>query len=436
MFGPVIDKLHETIADLVVLADAPDLEPRVLLQGMRDLEIERRRLDAATDRLVDRCDVTAAYFEDGHKSAKSLVKHLGRLSGSEALARTQTVRALRGLPSVTEAYSSGRIPTGCVRAIARVTANPRVKPFLEVADPVFAEMASELGHDEFCDWLGRWEALADADGAGEAADRSHEKRSASFQRNDIDDTWHLESDHGDLQGTVMERIFEGFVQAELDADIEWAKEQYGSDFTMGQLPRTARQRRADALFAIFKRAMAQPADAKNPEPLVSIIIDDESLAIEAHRVSGESVTDDPARVGEAICSTDSGRRLHPSSALAALMVGYVRRVVIDSSSNVIDLGRRRRLFTGSSREAVQIQALLRDRGGTGCLWSGCDTPYRRLQADHRDSYSQGGPTDVSNSDLHCGVHNRLKEHGFRPIFDADGSWVIVRPDGTPITPAA
>ncbi len=435
MLGTFVDDLAD-VAEKLLSCDLDDVAPRALLRSMRELEVARRRIDAGTDRLVDRCESTTAYFEDGHKSAKALVKHLGRLSGAEAVARTQTVRALTTLPAVAEAYRAGRIPTGCIRAIARTAANPRVRPFLGVADPVFAEMASELGHDAFCDWLKRWEALADADGAGEVADREHERRSARIQRSDIDGSWHVESDHGDIQGAVMAQVFEAFVQAELDADIAWAKAEHGPDFAMDQLPRTPRQRRADALFAIFRRAMAQPFDAKDPEPLVSIVIDDESLAIEADRAAGESVAADPERIDTAICSTDSGVRLHPSSALAALVVGHVRRVVIDASSNVIDVGRRRRCFTGSSREAAQIQALLRDLGGAGCLWSGCDTWYRRLQVDHRRAYHRGGPTDVGNSDLQCGVHNRLKEHGFRPVFDADGSWIIVRPDGSSITPAA
>ncbi len=451
MLGTIIDDM-QTVADRLSSCPLDDVEPRELLACMRALEVVRRRVDAGTDRLVDRCDTTAAYRADGHRSTKAATKHLGRLPGGEALARTQTVRALRVLPCVAAGYTAGVIPTAGMRAIARLVANPRVKPFLAVADPVFAEMASELAHDDLCDWLKQWEALADADGAGDTAERNHERRSASFGRNDIDGTWHGEFDVGDLQGVIIADIFDAFVQAELDADIAWAKAHHGPDFCLDQLPRTARQRRADALFAVFRRAMAQPADAKNPEPLVNIVIDDESLTIETQRACGETVTDDPERLvatrseqdaderarptSRPVCATVSGRRVHPSAALAALMVGYVRRIVIDSSSNVIDLGRRRRLFTGSSREAAHIQALVRDRGGTGCLWSGCDSPFRRLQVDHRQPYHRGGATDIANSGLYCGVHNRLKEHGFRPVFADDGAWTVVRPDGTPITPAA
>ncbi|MDZ7676587.1 MAG: DUF222 domain-containing protein [Acidimicrobiales bacterium] len=434
MLGTVIEELASTVDELATV-ELTGIEPRELLEGIRDLEVVRRRLDAATDVLVEHCEATAAFVEDGHKSTKSCIKHLGRLSGGEALARTQTVRAWKQLPTVTEAYRSGKIPTGCMRAVARVAANPRIRALLEVADPVFAEMATELGHDDFCAWLKDWERLADADGAAHAAERDHERRGARLVQNEIDGTWRLESDHGDLQGAAMADIFDAFVQAELDADVGWAKEHLGDGWTPDQLPRTPRQRRADALFAIFRRAMAQPADAKNPEPLVSIVFGDDDLETEVRRQCGDPVSADPTRVEDTVCSTVSGHRIHPSSALAALMVGYIRRIVTDADSNVIDLGRRRRFFTGSARDAAFIQALLQ-KSGTGCLFPGCDTPHRRLQVDHTRAYGTGGATAPHNSDLSCGVHNRLKEHGFRPLRQPDGGWVVLRPDDTPVTPSA
>ena len=119
------------------------------------------------------------------------------------------------------------------------------------------------------------------------------------------------------------------------------------------------------------------------------------------------------------------------------MIGHVRRVVVDSAGNVIDVGRKRRLFTGTGRDAALLQALLRGPGGLRCLWPGCDGRGRCLQADHREPAARGGPTDVANSDVYCGSHNRIKERGFRPVRGPDGTWTIHRPDaGGPITAAA
>lgn len=109
--------------------------------------------------------------------------------------------------------------------------------------------------------------------------------------------------------------------------------------------------------------------------------------------------------------------------------------MVDAAGTVIDLGRRRRLFTGSSRDAAFLQALLRGPGGLRCLWPGCDAHGGCLQADHRKPAVLGGPTDVDNSDVYCGFHNRIKERGFAPERTPDGDWIIHRPDGAgPITP--
>ena len=113
------------------------------------------------------------------------------------------------------------------------------------------------------------------------------------------------------------------------------------------------------------------------------------------------------------------------------------RVVVDAAGNVIDLGRKRRLYTGSSREAAMLQELLQSPGGLSCGWPGCSSRGLCLQVDHRVPAARGGPTDVSNADGRCGAHNRIKERGFRPVQNEDGSWTIFRPgDGGPITPAA
>jgi hypothetical protein len=107
--------------------------------------------------------------------------------------------------------------------------------------------------------------------------------------------------------------------------------------------------------------------------------------------------------------------------------------VIDADSNLIDLGRRRRLFVGSSREAALIQGALAGRDGLRCGWSGC-LQRRALQVDHLEAAARGGPTDIVNSLPLCGFHNRLKEHGWRPVRGPDGRWSILRPDGTTVTP--
>ena len=54
----------------------------------------------------------------------------------------------------------------------------------------------------------------------------------------------------------------------------------------------------------------------------------------------------------------------------------LRRVVYDGSGTVIDLGRRQRLFRGSSRDAVMLLLIT-------CVWIGCDRPIAWHVVDPR-----------------------------------------------------
>lgn len=416
-------------------SDLDGLDAKAQLQLTRRLEVVRRRLDHGTDRCAGHLDRSGAYGIDGHRNARSALKHLGRLSGSEALGRVQTSRALRELPTVAAAYERGEIPTEHVRAIARVTTSPGVQEFLTVADPIFAEQAATETYDDFCAWLRRWESAADADGAAENAERNHARRNFAVLEN-FDGSWTSKGDHGRLQGSTMKQLLDRYEDAEFAADWAEAREEHGAEARVEHLRRTPAQRRADALFEIFRRAGASPADARSPEPLVNIVIDQETFEDELRRAAGETVEQDPNDIDGRRCQTLDGAELHPSDVVAAAFIGHVRRIVVDSASNVIDVGRKRRLFTGTGREAVLIQALLRNHAGLRCLWPGCDGRGGCLQADHREPAARGGPTDVGNSDPYCGSHNRIKERGFRPVREANGKWTIHRPGGDgPITPS-
>jgi HNH endonuclease len=68
----------------------------------------------------------------------------------------------------------------------------------------------------------------------------------------------------------------------------------------------------------------------------------------------------------------------------------------------MDIGVRRRLFTGATRRAVQ----LRDRE---CFHPYCEEPAEACQVDHIQRYTDGGPTTQDNGRCACGFHNRERE---------------------------
>jgi Domain of unknown function (DUF222)/HNH endonuclease len=76
------------------------------------------------------------------------------------------------------------------------------------------------------------------------------------------------------------------------------------------------------------------------------------------------------------------------------------RVLLNSDSAVIDVGRTRRLVAGSQTRALRA----RDRH---CIWSGCDRPPSWTAAHHLKHWIQGGATDLSNLVLLCHRHHRI-----------------------------
>ncbi|HEX2576522.1 MAG TPA: HNH endonuclease signature motif containing protein [Aquihabitans sp.] len=104
----------------------------------------------------------------------------------------------------------------------------------------------------------------------------------------------------------------------------------------------------------------------------------------------------------------------------------MRRVVIDADGVVVDMGRRRRLFTGPAQLAARLNA-------TECYWPGCHVPTTSTQTDHLEPWTDGGTTDLTNAGPACARHNRLKHHGYTVHRDPAGTWHTHRPDGTEIT---
>ena len=216
--------------------------------------------------------------------------------------------------------------------------------------------------------------------------------------------------------------------AELMLDVDQATAQLNAQGGTGSvdLARTEGQRWWDALVTIFRTAAAKPVDATMPGSTLNIVMD-ETTFHDALTELGLA----PERSGPAMpfefrrSETTSGILVDPVEALRTTVWGHVRRVVVDSAGNVVDLGRRRRLFTGAIREAVMLYS-------PRCIWPGCVTPAGRCDADHHHDWQHGGATTASNGGPVCPRHGRLKNGGYRVRRDQHGYWHTYRPDGTEI----
>jgi hypothetical protein len=406
----------------------------------------RRQAEVAVARGLAELSRRGVHLDDGHVDAAAWGRAMFGWSVSESKGLLRLGRVLGRLPTVRSLAEDGRVGLAHLAALGDVERNPRCREQVGEADGLFGAQVLRLRADEFALLVRRWVAVADSDGAARSQQGAHRRRSAHLVQ--VGDEVVLRANGGAYDGAVLREVFDRFCEAEFLTDWTVARQQVGADLARGFLPRTDAQRRFDAMLAIFAAAASAPGVPRSGEPLVNVVVDARTAAellAEAARVDAagvesagvESAGADAAGAGavprspdEVLwrrCETVDGVQLPRADVLASMLVGQLRRVVLDSAGRVIDLGRRSRLFRGGAREAV----LLLERR---CLWPGCNAPPGRLQADHLHGWAfEGGRTDHDDGGPACGHHNLVKRQGYSARRDEHGCWHVYRPDGTEIT---
>lgn len=406
------------------------LPDAALDRALQGAEAQVRQSQRMVADILDVAAQRKRYKADGHRNVRGWLLALTGISGLEATARVQTMQAMRDLPTAADAFRSGQLGVCQMRLLAKLSIHPRVGDLLPAVERKLVRNARTQPFNRFRTEAHDWQTTADADGVNRDHDRIHRTRNAStatmFGRTQLNAHW------GAAQGADISKILQDFEQAEYDHDWAITKGRHGDRACEALMPRTRAQRRADAIHAVFLAAASTPADGRAPEPIVNIHVDLTTLVRRVRSiVTGEPIEDDPTRFELARCHTDDGEPISPDHAVAAALIGRIRRIVYDTEGVVVDLGRTSRLFRGSARRAV----LLANRR---CAWEGCDAPAATV--DHVDEWTgKGGRTDQVNGIPCCNHHNPWRtKHGYRITRQTDGTYHTLRPDGTRINspPAA
>jgi Domain of unknown function (DUF222) len=90
----------------------------------------------------------------------------------------------------------------------------------------------------------------------------------------------------------------------------------------------------------------------------------------------------------------------------------ITRILLDSDSMVIDVGRANRRIKGARRKALNV----RDRH---CVWTGCERPATWAWGHHLVHWIHGGTSDLHNLALLCYRHHWMVH---------EGNWQLVRGD--------
>jgi hypothetical protein len=156
--------------------------------------------------------------------------------------------------------------------------------------------------------------------------------------------------------------------------------------------RTAAQARADALVSVARFSLSHGAlpDHGGERPTVVITIPYNELR-------------DGLKAGSVGHGTINGLPITPETARRLACDGHIIPAVLGEDSELLDLGRSRRIFTKAQRRA----AALRDGG---CVFPSCQTPLNRCELHHLKFFEHGGPTDHHNSAYLCLFHHWLVHH--------------------------
>ena len=405
------------------VASLTDHELEALLAA-NDVELRRREVLQAL--AVAELGRRGGFRRDGHRSVVAWCRGHLRWSTARATRARRLGEMLGLMPEVCVEACGGRLPIDHLDELGRVYANERVRDHLVEADSMFAGLMQRLFHWQWRLSLQRWLQLADADGVQQRHADAHESRRAAVHM--VGEQAVLEAQGGTLQGVVMREVLERFIEAEWMADCDEARQRLGVEqVTAADLFRTHRQRTFDALVAVFTAAASAPFVVSDPDPLINVVVDDDTADRLMRLVAGGDTRPRiPLAFQEHRCETIDGVPLSEADVAAMMLAGRLRRVLLAPDGVVIDMGRTRRLFTGGAREA----AMLTD---PRCLWPGCERSTGQCETDHLLEWSRGGPTSPRNAGRACRHHNLFRTaHGYTARRHDDGRWDVRRPDGTPV----
>ncbi len=259
--------MFETLlTELWELSDA-ELDDRI-----RGNELEQRRLQAEQAAMITMAENRQLPAVDEHRSMNAYLRATLNCSSAEAKRLRSVARTVDNIDGLGEGWSAGRFGTSQVARFAKTYGNRRVRDRLPAATPLLIENAEQFYFADFELCVKRFEHNADQDGAHQDRDDAVEHRDAHVV--DVGGMVDVSAHGGDgVTSAEMIAIFERFCETEYHNDCEQRRVEHGPDADQHPLPRTARQRRFDALQTIFHTAAAAENVGSVADPLVNIIID-------------------------------------------------------------------------------------------------------------------------------------------------------------------
>jgi hypothetical protein len=338
------------------------------------------RINAATYELlvmIREFDERAGWLQWGLDNCAEWLAWRCDLSMTTAREKVRVAHALKQLPSISKAFSSGELSYAKVRAMTRVATRENEEELLAFALRHTAVTVAERCRELRC---GRESSIGMAERAW--ANRSLRVR-RDRERSLMTITIELPLDTGEMLERALDKARGDEVLEVPDlVDTSWCV------------------RQADAFVNVLNSYLSGAGGTNNDNYLVTIHVDASALA------------------------GNDGR--------AAVPIESVKRHCCDGKSLVITetadgeplgIGRKSRIIPKAIERAV------RARDKNCCTFPGCNN-HRFLECHHVEHWANGGETDMDNLLLLCTKHHTLvHEGGFRIDRDFRDNWAFFRPDG-------
>ena len=360
--------------------------------------------------------------------------HTTGMSTFDARQAVNLADTLDEMPAAADALATGGITTGHAAVLARGVSDLN-RP-AAAADPSLLAAARSQGVDDFKASMATWKSEIDGDLDG--------SRLASRQHRDRKVTWytktngmvHIDADLAPDVGSIVTGVIRGHAEHLWRTEDGRTADPDGPFGTNGRhttrpdrwsdsepdTRRTTRQRNADALAAIA-RHFNNP-DTTSPSPRAGQTRSDVIVTIDYDKLT-TSLTSGGG--GNGLCATTDGVTLAPATIRRIACDAGIIPILLSSTGDVLDIGRRTRTITTPLRNALTI----RDRG---CTFPGCHQPPSMCDAHHLQHWSDGGPTNLANLTLLCSTHHHLIHEGrWHTTRNPDGHLTYRSPTGQPPT---
>lgn len=304
--------------------------------------------------------------ELGYPSITAYLMNVGRMTAGRARRFATRVKARLEAPGAYAAWSDGRISSDQAAQLFRVAES--VPDAYRSAEETLVEIVEPLSVRDTARTVEYWRQSVD--GPGDLDLESQMIRRGVSLSQTVSGMRRVDGWLTQLAGQALEAALSTHMAPPSPDDT-----------------RTPRQRRHDALEEMADCHITHENETQvgGERPHIQLLTDLDGLRGIA---GGTHETVDPGQ----ILDVETIRLIACDSSISRLVLG--------PDSEVLDVGRKTRVWTTAQRRAI----VGRDRT---CTWRGCERPAKWADIHHTDHWASGGSTTVDKGVLLCRFHHVL-----------------------------